>query len=96
MNATGIYRFSRIAPPILSLVALAVCAFAWAGLVQEPPGDEGALAHIYQLVMVGQLPIMGLFLATAMRRGIRQNLPMLGLHIGLWACALLALYLLGL
>jgi hypothetical protein len=96
MDHSGIYRVSRTAPLIMSLLALAICVVGWSGIVRDPPGDEGALAHVYQLVMVGQLPLMLIFLVTAARRGLRQNLPVLGLQIALWISALAALPVLGL
>jgi hypothetical protein len=67
MDCSGIYRVSRIAPQIMSLLALAICAVGWAGVVRDPPGDEGALAHVYQLVMAGQIPLIVIFLVTGDR-----------------------------
>jgi hypothetical protein len=96
MDRLSLYRVSRTAPQIMSLVALVVCAVAWAGIVRDPQGDEGPMAHIYQLIMVGQIPLMTFFLVTVTRRGRRQNLPVVGLQIALWISALAAVPLLGL
>jgi len=96
MDRSSIYRVSRIAPQLMSLLALAICAVGWIGVVRDPPGDEGALAHIYQLIMVGQIPVMVIFFATATRRGLRQNFPVFGSQIGLWIAALAAVRVLGL
>jgi hypothetical protein len=90
MGLSGIYRVSRTAPQIMSLLALAICGVGWIGIVRDPPGDEGALAHMYQLIMVGQIPLMMFFLVTEVRRGHRQNLPVFGLQIALWISALAA------
>jgi hypothetical protein len=84
------------APQIMSLAALAICAVGWAGIVRGPPRDEGALAHLYQLLMVGQLPLIAAFLFTAARRGFGQALPVFGLQVALWICALAAVPILGL
>jgi len=96
MDRSSIYRVSRAAPQIMSLLALTICAVGWIGIVRDPPGDEGALAHMYQLIMVGQIPLMIFFLVTIVRRGHRQNLPVFGLQIALWFSALAAVPILGL
>jgi hypothetical protein len=54
------------------------------------------MAHIYQLIMVGQIPLMVFFLVMVARRGHRQNLPVFGLQIALWISALAAVPILGL
>jgi hypothetical protein len=95
MDGASIYRVSRIAPQTMSLLALTICVVGWVGIVRDPPGDEGALAHMYQLIMVGQIPLMVIFLVTVARRGLRQNLPVLALQIALWISALAAVPILG-
>lgn len=65
MWGSTIYALSRRAPPLMSLAALAVCVVGWSGLLRDPPGDEGALAHSYQLLMAGQVPIIACFLLLA-------------------------------
>jgi hypothetical protein len=96
MDRFGIYLISRRAPQIMSLAALAICAVGWSGIVRDPPGDEGPLAHLYQLLMVGQIPLIAAFLFIAARRGFRQALPVLGLQAALWISAVAALRILGL
>ena len=83
-------------PLAMSLTALAVLlgSIAISGVVHE--SDEGATAHIWQLLMAGQFPVL-LFLAIRwMPRAPRQTLCVLGLQ----ACAALAamapVYFLGL
>jgi hypothetical protein len=96
MDRSRIYRVGRLAPPAMSLLALMICAVGWAGIVRDPPGDEGALAHVYQLIMVAQIPVMVIFFVTVARRGFRQDLPVFGLQIALWVSALAAVPVLGL
>jgi hypothetical protein len=96
MDRSSFYRVSRTAPQIMSLLALVICAVAWAGIVRDPPGDEGPMAHIYQLIMVGQIPLMVFFLVMVARRGHRKNVPVFGLQIALWISALAAVPILGL
>ena len=96
MGDSNIVRIGGTAPQIMSLLALAICTLGWAGIVRDPPGDEGPLAHIYQLIMLAQIPLILIFLASAIRRGLRQKLGVLGLQIALWISALAAVPLLGL
>jgi len=72
----------------MSLLALVLCVIAKLGIASDPPGDEGALAHSYQLLMVVQLPLILCLVYLAIRAGLRQQLPRLGLQLGLWLCAL--------
>ena len=91
-----VYTLSKRAPPIMSLLALVICFVGWAGIMRDPPGDEGALAHSYQLLMAGQLPVMVCFLFMALRHGRRRDFPTVGLQIALWAATIAALRVLGL
>jgi hypothetical protein len=90
------YRVSRIAPQLMSLLAVMICVLGWTGVVRDPPGDEGTMAHIYQLIMVGQIPVIAVFLVSMARRGFRKDLPLFGLQIALWISALAAVPILGL
>ena len=50
------------------------------GLVREP--DEGAIAHLWQLLMAGQLPILAFFAIKWLPRAPRQTLYVLALQAG--------------
>jgi hypothetical protein len=93
MGCPGIYRFSRIVPQIMSLLALTVCVIGWSGVVRDPLGDEGALAHVYQLSMVAQIPFVIFFLIVTLRERIWKNAPVAALQIALWISAVLAVRL---
>lgn len=96
MEYGTMYEVSRRAPPIMSLLALAICVIGWTGIMRDPPGDEGALAHSYQLLMISQIPAMAYFLFVALRRRPRQVFPTFGLQIALWVTAAAAVPVLGL
>lgn len=49
--------------------------------VQEPQADEGAAARFFQLLLVGQLPIVAFFLARWLPRHPRQTLLVLALQV---------------
>jgi len=91
-----IHNFSRVAPLVMSLLALALII---EGLVQfglhHREVDEGWQAHLFQLLMVLQVPIVLLFAATANWRQPGRTLWVLGLQTMAWTAALGALYLAG-
>ncbi len=87
---------SAFVPMAMSLTALAVVLgnIAMFGVVHE--ADEGATAHIYQLLMAGQLPLLAYFVIRWLPRLPRQTLYILALQIGVALAALAPVYLLGL
>lgn len=92
----AIGRVTGNAAIILSFVALAVLieGIAEFGLPPSPrPSDEGWQAHIWQLAMVLQLPLILLFVATG-RRSFARILPILALLLSLWIVNFAGVYLL--
>lgn len=59
-----INRISAAAPVAMSLAAFVLVVLAVAGGARREP-DEGTGAHIFQLLIAGQLPFVLAFLATA-------------------------------
>jgi hypothetical protein len=64
------------------------------GLVREP--DEGAVAHIWQLLMAGQLPFLLFFAIKWLPRAPKQTLYVLALQAGAVLAAMAPVYFLGL
>jgi hypothetical protein len=87
---------SAFVPTAMSLTALAVVlgSIIMFGVVHD--ADEGAIAHIWQLLMAGQLPILAYFVIRWLPRVPRQTLCVLALQIGVALAALAPVYLLGL
>ncbi len=79
---------SAFLPVAMSLAALVMTLVAVlvVGVRREP--DEGALAHIFQLLMTGQLPIMVFFAIMWLPRAPGQALAVLVLQIGAALAAL--------
>ena len=77
---------SAFVPMAMSLTALAVVLvnIAMFGVVHE--ADEGATAHIWQLLMAGQIPVLAFFIIKWLPRAPRQTLYVFALQ----ACAALA------
>lgn len=87
---------SAIVPLMMSLIAIAalMVAFATAGPLRQE--DEGTTAHVWQLLMAGQLPIIGWFALRWVRQNFRAALPILGLQAVAFVAALLPVWLSGL
>ena len=65
MDRHRINRISGVAPIGLSLAALGVLMVALLTGWGKGAGDEGAAAHIFQLLIVAEVPFMLAFVATA-------------------------------
>jgi hypothetical protein len=76
------------------LVSLAI-GLARGGKITRDP-DEGDLAHIYQLLMTVQMPIVLFFAIKWLRRAPGPTLRILGLQAGAWLAACAPVYLLHL
>jgi len=85
---------SALAPIAMSLAGLALVLghFAMYGVVHE--ADEGTPAHIFQLLMVAQLPIVVFFAAKWLPRAPRQALAVLALQAAAGIAAFALVYFL--
>jgi hypothetical protein len=88
MNLSLVKRPSAFLPVAMSLIALAMVPAHVAIFGFQHNEDEGAAAHIFQLLMVFQAPIILLFAMKWLPREPRQTLMVLALQIGA-ACAAL-------
>jgi len=86
MKLSMLKQPSAVIPLVMSFAALVVVLghIAVSGVGRQP--DEGAAAHIWQLLIAGQLPIVAIFVITSLPRNPRQTLLVLALQ----ALALLA------
>lgn len=73
---------SAFLPVAMSLTALTLVLshVAIYGVVQE--ADEGAVAHLWQILMAGQLPVLAFFAIKWLPRAPRPTLYVLGLQAG--------------
>ena len=62
----------------LAAMALVIGHIATAGFARQ--ADEGATAHLWQLLMAGQLPVIAFFAITWLPRRSREALLVLGLQ----------------
>jgi hypothetical protein len=85
---------SAVLPVAMSFGALATVLTFAALHGTAPQADEGAAAHIWQLLMVGQVPIVLVFAFKWLPRSPGQALPILGLQVGAALAAMAPVFLL--
>ena len=100
--ANMVRKPSAFIPLAMSITALALVAGAYifalstghGGLVREP--DEGAIAHLWQLLMAGQLPVLLFFAIKWLPRAPKQTLYVFALQLGAALAAMAPVYFLRL
>lgn len=87
---------SAFLPMTMSLAALAIVLgyLAINGVVREP--DEGTAAHLWQLLMAGQIPIIAFFAIKWLPQSPKQAIPVLALQAVAALAALAPVYFLKL
>jgi hypothetical protein len=78
----------------MSVSALAVVLLVLAFHGPAPQPDEGAAAHIWQLLMAGQIPIALFFAIKWIPRNPRQAIPVLVLQVVAALAAMAPVFLL--
>ena len=96
MNASPMKHPSAFLPIAMFLFALTtvVIHISVFGISRE--ADEGTAAHIWQLLMAGQVPIVAYFAIKWLPRTPRQALPILALQAAVALAALAPVFLLNL
>lgn len=95
MNVSPTRKPSAIVPIAMSSAALVTVLYHIAIYGLAPETDEGAAAHIWQLLMAGQVPVVVFYAVKWLPRAPRTALPVLALQIGAALAALAPVYLLG-
>ncbi len=85
---------SAFLPVVMSLAALALVLGQLALFGPAPQADEGTAAHLWQLLMAVQLPIVAFFALRWLPRSPRQALLVLVLQAGAGLAALAPVFLL--
>jgi hypothetical protein len=75
-------RPSAFLPLVMSLGALVTVLLFVALHGTAPQADEGAAAHIWQLLMAAQAPIVLFFAVKWVPQSPRQAVPILALQVG--------------
>jgi hypothetical protein len=97
MNLLTVMKLpSALLPVAMSLAALATVLghVAIFGVVRE--ADEGTPAHVFQLLLIAQLPVVAFFAIKWLPRTPRLALQVLALQAGAGLAALAPVFFLGL
>ena len=89
-------RPSAFMPVIMSVLAFAVVLVAVTFFGDAHQTDEGAAAHLWQLLVLGQLPIIAVFAVSWLPRNARSALPVLATQTFALLVAMAPVYLLHL
>jgi hypothetical protein len=93
---TTLKQPSALIPLAMSLAALALVIGHIATVGVAPEADEGTTAHVWQLLMAGQLPVIAFFAITWLPRRPRQALLVLALQAAAGVAAAAPVFILGL
>ena len=97
MDVRSLFRRpSAFVPPVLSLAAFLVVAGHGAIYGATREADEGAAAHIWQLLMAAQVLVLGFFLVKWLPRAPRPAMAIFVLHLAAALVALAPVYFLHL
>ncbi|HTM32129.1 MAG TPA: hypothetical protein VL263_12535 [Vicinamibacterales bacterium] len=86
---------TALTPLLMSLLALSVVLVYLARYGPAPQPDEGTAAHLWQILMVLQLPIAGFFALRWIPQAPRAASLVLALQLGAAIGAALPVFLLG-
>ena len=93
--STMIKEPSGFLPIAMSVGALTTVVLHLALVGTARQADEGAAAHLWQLLMAGQLPFIAWFAFKWLPRSPKQALPILALQAAAALAALAPVFLLG-
>lgn len=87
-------RPSAFLPLAMSLIALALLLGHLAMFGPAPEADKGATAHLWQLLMAGQVPLLAFFAIKWLPRAPRQTLYVLAMQAGAVLAAMAPVFIL--
>lgn len=82
MDIALLRRPSALIPLALSLAALAIVISYASMFGTARQADEGTAAHLWQLLMAGQVPVVAFFAIKWLPAAPRQALAVLALQVG--------------
>ena len=95
MSTSPARQPSAILPIVMSFAALATVLAHLAISGIAPQTDEGAAAHIWQLLMAGQIPVVLFYLIKWLPQTPRTALQVFAVQAGAAIAAMAPVYLLG-
>jgi len=96
MNISTLKKPSALLPLAMSLAALAVVLLHVIRFGAAREADEGTSAHIWQILMAAQVPVVAFFAIKWLPRTPKQALLVLALQVGAAIAALAPVFFLNL
>jgi len=88
MTRTQINRWTGVLPVAMSLAALAIVLIAVTTGWERYAADEGTAAHLFQLLIAGEVPLVLLFLLTSERGRMATIIRLAAIQVAAVALAL--------
>ena len=88
-------KLSARIPVVMSMGAMVLVGLQVVVHGTKPEVDEGALAHLWELLMVAQFPLIVFFACRWLGRAPRQSLTILGVQLLALVTAALPVFVLG-
>ncbi len=88
-------KASALIPVVMSMLALLLVGIQLAIHGMRPELDEGALTHLFQLLVVGQLPVIAFFVYRWLRQAPLQGLRVVAAQAFALASALIPVHMMG-
>ncbi len=96
MNSFSLLKLPSAYVPVLMSFGALAAVIVYVGLHRSATQlDEGAAAHIWQLLMAAQIPIVLYFTVKWLPQTPREALPVLALQVGAGLAAAAPVFLLG-
>ena len=95
MTLSQARQTSAFIPIAMSIAALVTVLYHIAMFGTAPQPDEGAAAHIWQLLMAGQVPVIAFYAVKWLPRAPRTAMQVLAVQVAAALAALAPVYWLG-
>jgi peptidoglycan/LPS O-acetylase OafA/YrhL len=95
MNVSTFRPLSAWVPIAMSLAALSAVLLHIVTVGTARQSDEGTAAHIWQLLIAGQVPVLIFYIVRWLPRAPRAALQVIGVQLAAAAAAIVPVYLLG-
>ena len=96
MNVSTMKRPSAWIPAVMSLIALAIVIIHIVRFGTAREADEGTAAHLWQILMAGQLPIIAFFAIKRLPKDPKATLWILALQVVAGLAAMAPVFYFGL
>lgn len=94
MNVSAMKKLSGVIPIMMSVTALLIVVGHAMRYGTAHEADEGAAAHLFQILMVAQAPVVAFFAIKWLPLNPKEALAVLGLQIGAGAAAFASVFFL--